>query len=229
MPENPSPARFNAEMPQIPGIGSPSGSTRRRSPLLLLAAGAVVLGAAAFLGVRWVERSRTFDPAGREPIPQIDVPPAPPDPATLLPHADPTHPVIAEITALARPWSSADFFFRSSSTGEDIPATIIRLPGRSAGQAGGYWAFSRRAPYGSCQLEYITDLKKLRSEYGYRAASHPLVGNPCSHTLYDPLKTANLAGNVFVRGGIVQGGDIRPPFGVEIRIRGKEILAIRSE
>jgi hypothetical protein len=105
----------------------------------------------------------------------------------------------------------------------------VRLPSGSASQPSGYWAFSRKAPYGSCQLEFITDIEKLRTEYGYRAAKHPLAGNPCSHTLYDPLKTANLAGNVWIRGGIVQGSDIRPPFGVEIEFRGKEILALRSE
>jgi hypothetical protein len=32
-----------------------------------------------------------------------------------------------------------------------------------------------------------------------------------------------------VRGAIVQGSDLRPPLGVEIRIQGREILAIRTE
>jgi hypothetical protein len=32
-----------------------------------------------------------------------------------------------------------------------------------------------------------------------------------------------------MRGGIVQGSDIRPPFGVEIKVQGKQILAMRSE
>jgi hypothetical protein len=78
-------------------------------------------------------------------------------------------------------------------------------------------------------LEYVTDIAKLRQEYDFRNARHPLVGNPCSRVLYDPLKTSNLPGNVWIRGAIVQGSDIRPPNGVELRIRGKEILAIRTE
>jgi len=69
----------------------------------------------------------------------------------------------------------------------------------------------------------------LKTEYGFRAPNHPLVGNPCSRTLYDPLRTASLPGNFWVRGAIVQGSDIRPPFGVELQIQGKQILAIRSE
>lgn len=56
-----------------------------------------------------------------------------------------------------------------------------------------------------------------------------MVGNPCSRTVFDPLKMTNLPGDFFVRGRIVQGSDLRPPLGVEIRVRGKEILAIRTE
>jgi hypothetical protein len=90
-------------------------------------------------------------------------------------------------------------------------------------------AFSRQALYGACQLEYIRDIDKLRTEYDFRAATHPLVGNPCTHTLYDPLKTTNLPGNIWIRGAIVQGSDVRPPLGVEIEVQDKQILAIRTE
>ncbi|MGB7847247.1 MAG: hypothetical protein WBL63_16655 [Candidatus Acidiferrum sp.] len=164
-----------------------------------------------------------------EPAPQIEVPPPPPDPLAALPHADESHPVIAEVADLSKPWTSASFFVRNKLTGENLPAIIIRLPASSPTAPAGYWAFSRKAPYGDCQLEYVSDLDKLRTDYDYHHANHPLVGNPCSHTLYDPLKTSSLPGNVWIRGAIVQGSDIRPPFGVEIKIQGKQILAIRSE
>src|SRR5207253_6807344 len=62
--------------------------------------------------------------------------------------------------------------------------------------------------------------------YGYAAARHPMVGNPCSHTVFDPTKITNLPGNVWVRGAIVQGSDLRPPLGIEVKIEGKDI---RSE
>jgi hypothetical protein len=147
----------------------------------------------------------------------------------LLPHATEANPAIADISGLAKPWSSANFFIRNRLSGENVAATIVRLPGGSPTSPSSYWAFSRRAPYGPCQLEYITDLEKLKRDYGYRAPKHPLVGNPCSLTLYDPLKTASLPGNIWIRGAIVQGSDIRPPFVVELQIHGKQILAIRSE
>jgi hypothetical protein len=72
-------------------------------------------------------------------------------------------------------------------------------------------------------------LAKLKSEYGFKSTNHPMVGNPCSRTVFDPLKMTNLPGGVWVRGAIVQGSDLRPPLGVEIKIQGKNILAVRAE
>ena len=106
---------------------------------------------------------------------------------------------------------------------------LVRLPAASASQASGYWAFAKNSPYGNCQLEYITDLNKLKIDYGFRAAKHPMVGNPCSRTLFDPLKLTNLPGSVWVRGAIAQGSDLRPPLGIEIKVEGKKILAVRTE
>jgi hypothetical protein len=228
MPETSTPSRFKAEMPDIPGV-VPTPA-RRRNPLLPLIVAIAAVGVFLFFVVRWFSHpTRIAEPTRVEPTPQIEVPSPPPDPNSLLPHADKNNPAIAEITNLSKPWSSADFFVRNTVSGEMIPATIVRLPGTSGSLASAYWAFSRKATYGDCQLEYITDMDKLAKEYGYRRASHPLVGNPCSGTLYDPLKTASLPGNVWIRGAIVQGSDLRPPLGVEIKLQGKQILAIRTE
>ena len=216
-------------MPEIPGVTGPSSRPPRRNPLLPLIVAFLVLGLIILVAVRWFAHNKPVEPVRVEQAPQIEVPPPPPDPTASQVRATEANPVIATVADLAKPWSSVDFFVRNRLTSENVPATVIRLPTGSASQASGYWAFSRKAPYGSCELEYITDIEKLRNEYGYRNASHPLAGNPCSHTLYDPLKTSNLAGNVWIRGAIVQGSDIRPPFGVEIQIRGKEVLAIRTE
>jgi len=216
-------------MPQIPGVNDGSVRRRKRNPLLPLIIALLVMGLLILVAVRWFGHHKPIAPITAEQAPQIDVPAPPPDPSATLPRASETNPSIGLTSDFSRPWSSADFFIKDKLTGENKPATIIRLPGGSPAQASGYWAYSRKPIYGSCELEYITDLDKLRGEYGYRAAVHPLVGNPCTHTLYDPLKTANLPGNVWIRGAIVQGSDIRPPFGVEIKVQGKEILAIRTE
>jgi hypothetical protein len=215
-----SPSRFKAEMPDIPGIAR----QRRRNPLLPLVCGIAILGALLLLAVKWFSRpAKVLEHPAPVPTAQIEVPSPSPDPNSLLPHADQAHPAIAQVANLSKPWSSADFFI------DGTPATIIRLPGGSPTAASGYWAFSRKAAYADCQLEYITDLNKLRQEYEFRQATHPLVGNPCSRTLYDPTKTVSLPGNIWIRGAIVQGSDIRPPLGVEIKIQGKQILAVRTE
>ncbi|HET6933017.1 MAG TPA: hypothetical protein VFI45_22015 [Candidatus Acidoferrum sp.] len=227
MADHQTPAHLKAEMPQIPGITGPRKSAP--NPMFPLIIGLVVFGIILLIGVRWLSRNKPVEQTRAEQTPQLEIPSPPPDPSSLLPHATESDPVIANISDLSKPWSSADFFVRNRLTGENIPATIVRLPAGSPALPAGYWAFSRKAPYGSCQLEYVPDLKRLRDEYGFPRANHPLVGNPCSRTLYDPLKTSNLPGDVWMRGAIVQGSDIRPPLGVEIKIKDKQILAIRSE
>jgi hypothetical protein len=227
MPETSTSTRYKAEMPDIPGVASTP--PRHRNPLLPLILGMVGLGLILLLVLRFVSHPAKSEPAHVEPPPQIEVPSPPADPNSLLPHADAAKPAVADLTTLAKPWSSVDFFIRNALSGENVPATVIRLPGGSGTSPSGYWAFSRKAAFGDCQLEYITDLDKLLKDYEFRHATHPLVGNPCSRTLYDPLKTVSLPGNVWIRGAIVQGSDVRPPLGVEIKFQGKQILAVRTE
>ncbi len=86
-----------------------------------------------------------------------------------------------------------------------------------------------KAAYSNCRLEYIDDLQKLRTDYGYQQARHPMVGNPCNRSVYDPLRYATLPGNVLARGAVVQGSDLRPPLGIETKVHGKQILAVRME
>ena len=217
-------------MPQIPGVGGPGPKRAIRNPMLPLIIALVVVGVGLLLAVRWLSRSKPAEMPREEQSAQIEVPPPPPDPATALPHATEANPAISDIAALAKPWSSQDFFIRNRLSGENLPATIVRLPTGSPTLPSGYWAFSRKAPFGSCELEYVVDLNKLRTEYEFKSANHPLVGNPCTHTLYDPLKTTTIPpDNIWTRGAIVQGSDLRPPLGVEIKIQRKQILAIRSE
>lgn len=229
MADQPSSDRFKTEMPQIPGVSGPgSRPSGAANPAVKLVIGLLALLLIVFLGARWALRPKHVEPRV-EQQPQIEVPSPAPDPSTLLPHATDAHPGIADVAEMAKPWSSKQFFIRNGLTGENIPAMLIRLPTGSGSQSSGYWAFSLSAPYGNCQLEYITDLDKLKSEYGFRAPRHPMVGNPCSRTVFDPLKMSNLPGNVWVRGGIAQGSDLRPPLGIELEVKGKDILAVRSE
>jgi hypothetical protein len=230
MSDQSPPDRYKAEMPQIPGI---SGTSSSRSPLNnpTVRMVGVLLGVllVVFFGGRWMLRPRHTELPPAEPPPQIEVPSPAPDPNAALPHATQQDPGIASIAEMAQPWTSKQFFIRNGLTGENVPGLLIRLPASSASQESGYWAFSMNAPYGNCQLEYIKDLAKLKSDYDFSAAKHPMVGNPCSRTLYDPLKLTNLPGNVWVRGAIAQGSDLRPPLGIELRVQGKNINAVRME
>jgi len=228
--EPPPSDRFKAEMPQIPGVGSTSvPRTRTRSvPVLILAGLAAVLAAVVVGGQLLLKkRSETPTPPSSRIEATVDPPSALPE--LTVPVVSEGNPVVAQIGELAKAWDFRQFSFPDRVTGVNVPAMVVRLPGGSAAQAGGYWAFALKEAYGRCQLEYVTDLTKLRTDYGYRGANHPMVGNPCSRTVYDPLKYGAIAGNVLARGAIVQGTDLRPPLGIEVRIRGKEVLAARME
>jgi hypothetical protein len=216
-------------MPEIPGVASQSARRPNKNPALRLVAALAVVLVLVLVGARMTLRPKHVAAPPPQPTPQIEVPSPAPDPSALIPHSTDEDPGIATLPELAKPWTSKDFFFRNRLTGENVPALLVRLPAVAASQPNSYWAFALNSPYGNCQLEYVTDLDKLKNEYGFHAAKHPMVGNPCSHTLFDPLRMANLPGDVWVRGYIAQGSDLRPPLGIQVKIEGKRILAVRME
>ena len=229
MSDKPSSERFKPEMPRIPGVSIPiSRPTSGVGPTGRLIAGLLLVVVLGIGGASWLLRAKRSDAGQTGPTAQIVVPTPASELGMPVPNATESQPGIATIAELAAAWTSKDFFFKNRLTGENVRALLVRLPGGASTQPGGYWAFSMQNPFGHCQLEYVTDLKKLSSEYGFRA-KHPMVGDPCSRTLFDPLKMTKLPGNVWVRGAIVLGSDIRPPLGIEIEIRGKDILATRME
>jgi hypothetical protein len=128
---------------------------------------------------------------------------------------------IASTEELAKPWSSKRFVFRNQLTDEQMPAMVVRLPN------GVYWGFSLREPYGSCEMEWVTDLNKLETDYGFRS-QHPMIGDPCNHSVFDLTRYGN-GPNGLVRGEIVHGAAVRPPMAIEVREQGKKILAVRME
>jgi len=231
MPEQPSQPpneRFKAEMPQIPGVSTPTTTkpTGTGIPWLVMA-GLIAVLIALVVGGKVLSKSRQIE-APPAAAAQIEVPAPAPDLTPSLPVATEQDPGVA-VTSELKPWGAKRFTFHNRLTGESVPALLVRLPTGSSTQASGYWSFAMKAAYGTCQLDYIDDLQKLKTEYGYQQARHPMVGNPCSRSVYDPLKYAPLPGNVLARGAIVQGSDLRPPLGIENRVHGKQILAVRME
>jgi len=229
MTNQPPPDRFKTEMPQIPGVSAqgPPQETLRFKPMRLVGFLAALI--VCLLIVRWILRPKTADlPVAPQPA-QIEVPAPVASPSAAIPNATEAQPGIASVSEMAKPWSSKEFMFRNRLTGENVPALLIRLSSGSPSQSSGYWAFALNAPYQNCRFEYVQDLNTLRSDYGYRAARHPMLANPCSRTVFDPLKMTSLPGGIWVRGSIEQGGDLRPPLGIEVEIQGNQILAVRME
>lgn len=216
---------FRPEMPQIPGVShgsrqtgrGPSGiHTQRLLQFGGTVAAVVLIGAAAF----WWSKSKPSRAAGSpssEPEVGKQATPVPPLPNPLAAvHEGAT--VAATVDELSKPWAAKKFTFVKPLMQENIDAMVIRLPGE------GLWAFSLQEPFGRCELEFVSDLGKIASQYKYNA-SHPMVVNPCDRTVYDPLKVGPLGGGTWARGEIVQGSGLRPPFSIDVKVRDHSIVA----
>jgi hypothetical protein len=225
--------RFKAEMPTIPGVAGKSRPVSRGITPVQIAAGLLVL-LTVMLAVGFAIRPRRTQAVAAAAPAQIEVPSSKtsslgPEPAAADAQSLGTEQVIATTLEMSRAWSSKDFLYRNPLSDWTIPAMLVRLPVGSATQASGYWAFATNAAYGNCKLEYVTDLKRLVEEFGYRKARHPMLVNPCNRAVIDPLKLSSLPGGAWVRGEIVQGADMRPPLAIEVKIKGQKIVADRME
>jgi len=215
---------FRPEMPQIPGVSQGSSKagrglsdmdTQRLLQIGGIIAAVVLLSAVIFLWVK-SKASGKVNSTSDSDVAEQDMP-IPPLPNAAAPVRDgPT--VAATVDELSKSWAAKKFTFVNPVTLEHINSMVIRLPG------GGLWAFSLQGPFGRCELEFVTDLGRLASQYKYNA-SHPMVVNPCDSTIYDPMKVGTLGGNTWVRGEIVQGSSLRPPISIEVKVRGGSIIA----
>ncbi|MGA8142258.1 MAG: hypothetical protein WB987_00015 [Candidatus Acidiferrales bacterium] len=128
---------------------------------------------------------------------------------------------IATTDELSRPWAAKKFIFRDPLTSREVPAMVVHLPGEV------YWGFSLIEPYGTCEMEFVTDMKKLQAEYSYRGA-HPMVADPCNRAVFDLTRYGSGPAGL-VRGEIAQGAAVRPPLAIEIQVHGKKVLAKKME
>jgi hypothetical protein len=221
--------RFRPEMPQIPGVPRAServeeqpnpGNKQRLFQIVGMLGGVAVIAIAVLW---WVNRASRKLAQVSPPEPTItDTSALPPLPPSLAAATGDSPSVAAKVEELSKPWAAKKFTFVKPLTAETIEAMVIRLPG------GGLWAFALKEPFGKCDLELVTDLGLIGSRYGYEA-SHPMVVNPCSRTVYDPMKVGPLGANTWARGEIVQGGGLRPPLSIDVQVRGHSIIADRME
>jgi len=229
--------RFKPTQPTIPGVpegvardaasdsASPSPGFPRGEivskvlPWVVVGALAVCIGGGGFF--LWQRGSYSqAGPAAAEPTGAA--PPAvaePPKPAPSLPVGPGP---VATTEELAKAWAGKRFLFRDPVTSEPVPAMIVHLPD------GSYWAFSLREPFGTCDLAYVTELEKLRTDYKF-PASHPMVVDTCSRTVYDLLRYGGSSDGGLVRGEVVAGFGIRPPLAIEVRVEGKQLVTARME
>lgn len=218
---------FKPQQPRIPGVSPGSGAKKSAGNaqniqehmpptwIILSVAGALLLG----VGVAWWSHGTSAKGVEPDPLPAATATaPAPAKPAEKL-RVGPGE--VATTDELEGTWAARRFLFREKATGREVPAMVVHLPG------GAYWAFSLWEPYGNCEMEFVTDLGRLRTDYNYRA-DHPMVADPCNKSVFDLARYGNSPGGL-VRGEIAQGAAVRPPMAIEIRIQGNKIVAVRME
>jgi len=221
--------RLRPGMPQIPGgvaDGGSASSTRpapkgssgldnqRLMQIGLIAAVALV----TVVMILWNFRGKPSVAPVPAAAPETSEQPVPP-PQSLPTLETPAAPnVAATVDELSKPWSARKFTFVKPFTQENVNAMVIKLPN------GGLWAFSLQAPFGRCELEFVTDLAAIASQYKFNA-THPMVVNPCDGTVYDPLKIGPLGVDTWARGEIVRGSGLRPPIAIDVKVKGNSIIA----
>lgn len=202
-----------------PSPGQDGAGSQRLKLIGGIVAAVLVVGVALFWWIKSIPRAVVASPPPADATADSS---APSPFAVSAPVVQQGPTVAATVEELSKPWASKKFTFVSPVTSENVDAIVIKLP------SGAFWAFSLQEPFGQCQLEFVTDLARLASKYGFRA-SHPMVASPCSNTIYDPLKVGSLGGDVWARGEIVQGAGLRPPTGIDTRVTGHSIIADNIE
>ncbi|HTV58292.1 MAG TPA: hypothetical protein VMJ93_05415 [Verrucomicrobiae bacterium] len=226
--DNPTNNPYKPQQPRIPGVSEAMQRSSRAgdaapggNPGLLAGIGVAVvfLVVIVFAIGHWMFRKAVAKPPERAAsAPAAKSEPAPERPVEqILIGPGP----IATKEDLAKVWSSKRFDFRDAAAGTIIQALAVHLPGNV------YWGFSLREPYGTCTLQYISDLNELQSSYNF-TSSYPLVADPCNQSLFDLTKYGS-GPTGLVRGQIVQGNAVRPPVAIELRVKGNDIVAVRLE
>ena len=221
---------FNPSQPTIPGVPTRAGAGAKRLSskfklsqlqmppkwLTITIVAAIVVA----VGIAWLGRERPV--AEPEPAPVRVSAPRAVEAAAPVEELPIGPGQIATADELAKVWSSKRFIYRNQSTGDETKAIVVRMPG------GTLWGLLLREPFGTCGLEYVTDMDELKTQYHYRA-DHPMIGDPCSRTVFDLSRFGTNSAGGLVRGQVAQGTAIRPPTAIEIHTSGNQVIAGRME
>ncbi len=240
---------FKPAQPRIPGVSdAPATAAPPPEPAPAKAAGSeprtklppqwIAIGAAGAVVLGVLLAWMVLRPSAPSAAPQsTSAATAPAEPAaaasasgsaTVAAEVPPIYPdEVATTEEMDKPWAWKRFNYMKAITQGPVPAMLVRLPGGSSKNAASYWAFAAKSRYGKCEMEMVTDLERLQNDFGFRA-EHPMLVEPCSNTVFDPLRRATVSG-AWVRGEIVQGVALRPPLMIDVQLKGNRLLAVQME
>ncbi len=170
--------KFQAQMPAIPGVtvGHNDHSTHPPKMWTMFAVAAIVVSAMS--GVWWFVHDPTSPQGASLPAASANTAPPiaslPPAPAEISSDGA----TIARVSEFEKPWSSKEFIYSQPATHEQSRAIIVKLPGNARSHES-YWALLLQEPFGTCELQYVTDKQQLADKYAF-AAQHPMIVDPCT-------------------------------------------------
>ncbi len=228
-------ARFQTEMPHIPGVArtNRAGQKQTLPPkylTIIVIASLLTIGLIAFLVFRGSPSGHSQSAASTgndQGAPGLS-PSAAPAKLPSPPSSAIGQNEIGTIEEFAHPWTAKKFTYAHLLSRDVSPAIAIRLPVGDGRSAASYWAILLKAPFGKCDLEFVSDPNEVQRRFGF-AATHPMVADPCTGTVYDPLRTGTLPNGNWARGEIVQGAGFRPPMLVELQVENGRLIATRAE
>ncbi len=222
-------------MPAIPGVaknGTQSGTSDHAShppeTWTILVVAAFLVSAAS--GAWWILHGRNGGATPPQPVSVTAASVATQPPADAQPELPPLGPAneIGKVSEFPKAWDSKKFTYSRPLTHEQVPAMIVRLPGGNERSPATYWGLLLQTPLGQCQLQYVSDVKAISKQFGLDA-NHPMIIDPCDGSVYDPLRMGTLADGSWARGELVRGNGGRPPLGIEVHLKGDELVAGRAE
>jgi hypothetical protein len=255
MSEQPKTAvRFRAPMPQIPGLAKEPPPQQAQQPpqqqqkqqqqqqqpqtiapdvashpprtWSVLVVAAFLVSAAS--GAWWILHGRSGVVAPPQTSTDGSAATAPADAVPEPPVTRTVSNEIGTVSEFPKAWDAKKFTYSQPLTHEQIPAMVVRLPGGNARSAAAYWGILLQTPLGRCELQYVSDAKSIAKQFGVDSG-HPMVVDPCDGSVYDPLRMGTLADGSWARGELVKGNGGRPPLGIEIHLKGNELVAGQAE
>ncbi|WP_303672761.1 QcrA and Rieske domain-containing protein [Vampirovibrio chlorellavorus] len=139
-----------------------------------------------------------------------------------------------DLSMFPTPWSYQPFTFSQQSKeytfkhfqASKIPGFVVRLPEDKDGKPD-FIVVSRICPHMGCVFNFLPDPAEAAA-YNYPSAKNPMFACPCHLSVYDPLQSQEVSGQLLA-GKVVSGPAPRPPRHFQYDMQGSKLVITALE